>query len=59
MDENGKEVKRINTYNGLSAPAVNAKGQIYAAGTGARLFKYDHDGNGGQSGIFYFKNKKE
>lgn len=23
------------------------------------MFKYDHAGNGGQNGIFYFKNKKE
>lgn len=59
LDENGKEAKKINTYSRLSAPAVNAKGQIFVAGTGARLFQYDNAGNGGQMGIFYFKDKKE
>jgi exopolysaccharide biosynthesis protein/outer membrane protein assembly factor BamB len=59
LDNGGKELKRINTYSKLSAPAVNKKGQVFAAGTGARLFQYDEAGNGGQIGIYYFKGKKE
>lgn len=59
LDGKGKEVKRVNSYSKLSAPAINGKNEIYIAGTGARLFKYDMAANGGQAGIFYFKNKKE
>ncbi|MGG1637619.1 phosphodiester glycosidase family protein [Paenibacillus sp. NRS-1760] len=59
LDNGGKELKRINTYSKLSAPAVNGKGQIFTAGTGARLYQYDEGGNGGQKGIYYFKGKKE
>ncbi|WP_054025294.1 phosphodiester glycosidase family protein [Bacillus sp. FJAT-28004] len=59
LDNGGKELKRINTYSILSAPAVNKKGQVFAAGTGARIFQYDEAGNGGQIGIYYFKGKKE
>ncbi|NIK79072.1 exopolysaccharide biosynthesis protein [Paenibacillus castaneae] len=59
VDGNGKEIKRINSYTSLSAPAVNERGQIFAAGKGARLYQYDGAGNGGQKAIFYFKGKKE
>jgi len=59
LDTGGNELKRINSYSKLSAPAVNKKGQVFAAGTGARLFQYDEAGSGGQVGIFYFKGKKE
>ncbi|WP_171056419.1 phosphodiester glycosidase family protein [Paenibacillus sinopodophylli] len=59
VDGKGKEVKRLNTYSTLSAPALNGKNEIFIAGTGARLFKYDAAGNGGQVGLFYFQNKKE
>ncbi|WP_082198377.1 phosphodiester glycosidase family protein [Bacillus sp. FJAT-26390] len=55
----GKEVKRVNAYTNLSAPALNGKRQIFAAGKSARLYQYDEAGNGGQAGIFYFKGKTE
>lgn len=59
LDSNGKELKSVNTYSPLSAPAANENDKVWFAGKGARLYQYDGDGSGKQVGIFYFQGKKE
>lgn len=59
LDSNGKELKSVNTYSPLSAPAANQYDRVWFAGKGARLYQYDGEGNGKQVGIFYFQGKKE
>ncbi len=59
INQNGKLQAETNVYTNLSAPVLSPKGEIWLGGKGARLYRYDAAGKGGQKAIFYFKGKTE
>ncbi|MFD0589239.1 phosphodiester glycosidase family protein [Paenibacillus sp. GCM10027627] len=59
LNKDGKAVFSKNQYTELTAPAKNAKGEIWISGHSSRLYRYDGKGNGSMAGMFYFQKKRE
>ncbi|MFC4777025.1 phosphodiester glycosidase family protein [Paenibacillus sp. GCM10023252] len=59
IDGDGKAVWKQNLYTKLSAPAVDAAGNVWFGGESARLYRFNGAGVGSMLKMYHFSGKKD